>query len=292
MRIRNAFALVTLGFSLAACVAPTTREASPLAINHHNFEYTVVDREGVQLVQAFDDGSKTYLQFTHAPAEPVVIASDADGKALAYLGDGPYLVVPGVYERLALSVGAHSTVITNDSAVARASRAAGSVTPVALAAPAAQDDKTRSTELEVQIGVLQARIRELQAALDEAHASGRAASVFIGTDGSSPRVVIRFANHSSVVQLDSDLLQALGNSAMAAKRIYLHGRTDSFTLTASAAELAVRRAVAVKQLLVVQGVAPENIRIFYRGAGGFAADNATREGKAANRRVEIQMIKG
>ena len=63
-------------------------------------------------------------------------------------------------------------------------------------------------------------------------------------------------------------------------------------MTASAAELAVRRAVAVKQLLVVQGVAPENIRIFYRAAGGFAADNATREGKAANRRVEIQMIKG
>ena len=52
---------------------------------------------------------------------------------------------------------------------------------------------------------------------------------------------------------------------MAAKRIHLHGRTDSFTLTASAAERVVRRAVAVKQLLVVQSVAPENIRIFYRG---------------------------
>ena len=79
---------------------------------------------------------------------------------------------------------------------------------------------------------------------------------------------------------------------MAAKRIYLHGRTDSFTLTASAAELAVRRAVAVKQILVAQGVEPEHIRVFYRGAGGFAANNTTSEGKAANRRVEIQMIKG
>ena len=94
------------------------------------------------------------------------------------------------------------------------------------------------------------------------------------------------------VDIDDGLLQALGSSAMAAKRIYLHGRTDSFTLTASAAELAVRRAVAVKQILVAQGVEPEHIRIFYRGAGGFAANNATREGKAANRRVEIQMIKG
>lgn len=79
---------------------------------------------------------------------------------------------------------------------------------------------------------------------------------------------------------------------MAAKRVYLHGRTDSFTLSATAAELAVSRAVAVKRLLVAQGVDAEHIRIFYRGAGGFATDNATRAGKAANRRVEIQMIKG
>ncbi len=292
MRIRNAIALLTFGFTLVSCVAPATREGTPLAINHHNFEYSVVDREGVQLVQAFDDGSKTYLQFTHAPTEPVVVANSTDNKPLAYLGDGPYLVVPGVYERLAVSVGAHATVVTNDFAIAQAARATGPFPAVASAITSAPDDKARSAELESQIGALQARISELQSALAEAHAAGRGESVFVGTDGVSPRVVIRFANHSSVVDIDDGLLQALGSSAMAAKRIYLHGRTDSFTLTASAAELAVRRAVAVKQLLVAQGVEPEHIRIFYRGAGGFAANNATREGKAANRRVEIQMIKG
>jgi len=95
-----------------------------------------------------------------------------------------------------------------------------------------------------------------------------------------------------VVEMDDGLLQALGSSAIAAKRVYLHGRTDSFTLSASAVELAVSRAVAVKRLLVAQGVDADHIRIFYRGAGGFATDNATSAGKAANRRVEIQMIKG
>ena len=292
MQTRNAVTLLAVGVTLAACVAPATREDAPIAINHHNFEYSVADREGVQLVQAFDDGSKTYLQFTHAPTEPVVIAVGAAGKPLVYLGDGPYLVVPGVYERLAVSVGAHSAVVTNELAVAQAARAAGPVPAVASAIASAQDNKARSAELRGQIGALQARISELQSALAEAHAAGRGTSVFFGTGGVSPRVVIRFANHSSVVEIDDGLLQALGSSAMAAKRIYLHGRTDAFTLTATAAELAVRRAVAVKQLLVAQGVGPERIRIFYRGAGGFAADNATRAGRAANRRVEIQMIKG
>ena len=83
----------------------------------------------------------------------------------------------------------------------------------------------------------QARINPLQSELAEAHAAGRAAMVYIGAGGASPQIVIRFDNNSSVVELDPGLLQALGNSAMAAKRVYLHRRTDSFTLSATAAEL-------------------------------------------------------
>jgi outer membrane protein OmpA-like peptidoglycan-associated protein len=200
---------------------------------------------------------------------------------------------------LAVSVGTHSALITNDSAAGRAARLALTGTPVAPSASPAQAqisdtdvNRTRSEALQGQIGALQARINQLQSELAEAHAAGRAAMVSIGASGASPRIVIRFGNNSSVVELDAGLLQALGNSAMAAKRVYLHGRTDSFTLSASAAELAVSRAVAVKRLLVAQGVDADHIRIFYRGAGGFATDNATSAGKAANRRVEIQMIKG
>ena len=228
-----------------------------------------------------------------------MIEGGAAKKPLAYLGDGPYLVVAGVYPQLAVSVGAHSALVTNDSATARAARLALTGTSVVSNATPAQT-QTSNTEgegvrreaLEGQIGALQARINQLQSELAEAHAAGRAAMVSIGASGASPRIVIRFGNNSSVVEMDVGLLQALGNSAMAAKRVYLHGRTDSFTLSASAAELAVSRAVAVKRLLVAQGVDADHIRIFYRGAGGFATDNATSAGKAANRRVEIQMIKG
>jgi len=291
MRTRNVVALLSLGVSLAACVAPGTREEPPLALAQYNFEYSVADREGVQLVQAFDDGSKTYLQFTRAPSEPVVIEGGADKKPRAFLGDGPYLIVTGVYPHLAVSVGAHSALVTNDSAAARTA-AVSSATPGQIEPSDTRGDRARRDTLEGQIGALEARIRQLQSELAEAHAAGRAAMVSMGASGDSPRIVIRFGDNSDAVQLDAQLLQALGSSAIAAKRVYLHGRTDSFTLSATSAELAVSRAVAVKRLLVAQGVHPDHIRLFYRGAGGFAADNTTQAGKAANRRVEIQMIKG
>ncbi len=50
----------------------------------------------------------------------------------------------------------------------------------------------------------------------------------------------------------------------------------------------VRRGVLVKRFLVAEGVAPGKIRIFVRSAGAFVADNGSIDGRARNRRVEIQ----
>jgi outer membrane protein OmpA-like peptidoglycan-associated protein len=56
-------------------------------------------------------------------------------------------------------------------------------------------------------------------------------------------------------------------------------------------DLAIRRAVAVRDVLVSLQVQPERIRLFYRGTGHFVANNSSREGKALNRRVEIELRK-
>jgi len=56
-------------------------------------------------------------------------------------------------------------------------------------------------------------------------------------------------------------------------------------------QLAIRRAVEVRRLLISLNVEPERIRLFYRGAGNFVANNSTPEGKALNRRVEIELRK-
>jgi hypothetical protein len=50
-------------------------------------------------------------------------------------------------------------------------------------------------------------------------------------------------------------------------------------------------AAVVRRLLISLNVDPERIRLFYRGAGNFVANNSTPEGKAMNRRVEIELRK-
>jgi hypothetical protein len=299
VRSHKVLAAAVLSITLAGCVAPATHPVAPLVLDGQNFEYSISDRISIQLIQVFDDGSKTYLQFTHPPTEPVIIEDPADSKPLAFLGSGPYLIVPGVYDRLEVLVGTHSALVTNEapsakvaSAVAPASDpgiALGTAAPPAPN-PEAQVPATRSEVLPAALG-LEARIGELRSELTQAHAAGRASMVHIGTGGVSGRVIIRFGVHSSAVDIDEELLQALGSSAIVAKQIYLHVSTDSDALIGPSADLAAARAVAVEHLLIAHGVEAQKIRIFYRAVDD-GEGNVKQDGKAAARRVEIQLIKG
>lgn len=71
------------------------------------------------------------------------------------------------------------------------------------------------------------------------------------------------------------------------KRILLIGHTDDNGSSKFNADLSERRAKAVAQIFKSMGVAED--QLFYQGAGETlpAADNATEEGRAKNRRVEI-----
>jgi OOP family OmpA-OmpF porin len=68
------------------------------------------------------------------------------------------------------------------------------------------------------------------------------------------------------------------------------GHTDSIGTDAYNQKLSVRRAEAVKAYLVTKGI--EKNRIYTEGKGEKQpiADNATKEGRAKNRRVEIEVV--
>ena len=68
------------------------------------------------------------------------------------------------------------------------------------------------------------------------------------------------------------------------------GHTDSIGSDAYNQPLSVRRAEAVKAYLVSKGVEPNRIYTEGKGEKQPVASNATREGRAKNRRVEIEVI--
>jgi outer membrane protein OmpA-like peptidoglycan-associated protein len=72
---------------------------------------------------------------------------------------------------------------------------------------------------------------------------------------------------------------------------FTYRHTDAFVASDAGTDLAIRRAVAMRQLLVAQHVEPARMWLFYRGAGNFLADNSTPDGKAQNRRVEVELRK-
>lgn len=71
------------------------------------------------------------------------------------------------------------------------------------------------------------------------------------------------------------------------KSILVEGHTDSRGNAAKNEELSFKRAEAVRSHLVAQGIPPEKIRATGLGSSRPIADNATAEGRANNRRVEI-----
>ena len=73
-------------------------------------------------------------------------------------------------------------------------------------------------------------------------------------------------------------------------RIRLDGHTDDTGQAEYNITLARRRAEAVRDYIVAQGVAPERLRVRSFGADRPIAANDTQDGRSANRRVELSIL--
>jgi len=68
------------------------------------------------------------------------------------------------------------------------------------------------------------------------------------------------------------------------------GHTDSVGKAEYNQKLSVRRAESVKAFLIANGIAADRVYISGKGATQPVADNKTAEGRAKNRRVEIEVV--
>jgi outer membrane protein OmpA-like peptidoglycan-associated protein len=75
-------------------------------------------------------------------------------------------------------------------------------------------------------------------------------------------------------------------------RFNVEGHTDNVGSATANNELSLRRAIAVRDYLISQGVAASTIDVAGLGSSRPAADNSTADGRAKNRRVEIVVSGG
>jgi len=88
---------------------------------------------------------------------------------------------------------------------------------------------------------------------------------------------------------DSVVAKTLIEDAQHASSIKIHGYTDSTVAGPRDPSIAMGRALAAKEFLVRNGVASSVIQVQATPAGSFIVSNETPEGRAKNRRVEIEM---
>lgn len=107
--------------------------------------------------------------------------------------------------------------------------------------------------------------------------------------GANTVYTARFASGSSQLSLSAEEMQPLILAARSSPMIVVRGRTDAEVDNPTQSRLARERAEAMRKLLVAAGIAPDRIRVQYQGAGDFVVDNQSPQGRAQNRRVEVEL---
>lgn len=244
----------------------------PAASNqNYDFAYRASGGTGVRPSQVFDDGAKTYFQFPIGKFAPV-IELDEGGKRnlLEPMQEGLYYTVPLVGNRFVLQRGQETAVVEYDGAKIHPSgsisRQAGrpgetSVTPQTLDPDALYSILQRGRPVHVK-QTIQSNSYAVPVTGDNA-----AWATSLPTED---RFDVLFKRGSSTLVVPKKAAAAeILESARRAGRIVVTGRDDDSMMET----LAEKRAAAVKDWLVKNGVAPNVIRLAAdtTGAGGLDA---------------------
>ena len=110
-----------------------------------------------------------------------------------------------------------------------------------------------------------------------------------GAGGGNVVWTLRFDFNSSRIDADPDELQRVVEAARAAAYVVVKGRTDGVVEARGESTIAQRRMAAMYRVLQKGGVDPHRIALQYQPVGDRVAENDTAEGRAANRRAEVEL---
>jgi len=106
---------------------------------------------------------------------------------------------------------------------------------------------------------------------------------------SSTVLMVYFDLYKSGFEPKPEVASLLLSVAKTADAVKVRGRTDSVVAGPADARIAKARAMSAQSYLVAHGVSATKIQTSWLAAGDFIAPN-TAEGKALNRRVEIEFV--
>lgn len=115
--------------------------------------------------------------------------------------------------------------------------------------------------------------------------------VRLGRDGTVSRVIhVPFQYAGRTFRPTPEQRYRLRRLSTVASRVEVRGRTDSIGGTEANRMLAMQRAMSAKQYLIGLGMPAERIAVTYLSKGDPVGNESTKEGRAKNRRAEIEFF--
>jgi outer membrane protein OmpA-like peptidoglycan-associated protein len=159
-----------------------------------------------------------------------------------------------------------------------AAQAEHSAAEVADAEQRARDEAAAREAAERRAGDIERQI----AAITEVQRTERGLVVTLSGD-----VLFEFDRATLLPAAELKLRQLADTLKRASLGLTVEGHTDAIGSDAYNQDLSTRRAVAVRDYLLAQGVPADRLKVAGFGEGRPIATNTTDEGRAMNRRVEI-----
>lgn len=254
--------------SLAPSASSHPRADDPDDFAH----YSVLHARHTGLEQVFDDGQSVFLVFDEDQDTQQYRYFDQNGQPVAVRTSGRYAVVSGIHRGLLVRSASHYSYAQPAWVLAnQPPRTPRKLTPIEAAARAAS----------------------LVAINRLPSSSPQASEVTRKADGMSAALVrIYFPTGGATIRLSRLAKAELAEKAMSAESIVVRGRTDDTGSYAQNSRIAKARAVAVSRMVQQFGIPASRFKILSSPMSNYIASNDTEEGRALNRRAEIEFYPG
>lgn len=305
MKIRYFIVSLASVIGISGCAIVTHRDQPQSAIQ---FNYTLQNPQATGIVQVFDMDGNTVIQITDNEIRQTDVFDHKGGK-LSLKKVGPYVVLNGIHASLRVISNGGQSAVTRRSATSIGPEPSPQHRPQPVfPAPAPEVRATQLAEVRTtpapavshdEDEPYRQELTRIRKELEELKALLAIASKGTGINTDSPRtrhrapditvVRVNFKYNSANFEPPKEVRETLESYAKHAHQIEVRGYTDSNVYSQPDLNVAKSRAAAARSYLLTKGVPEDRIVTSAQAAGGFIADNSTVEGRAKNRRVEIEL---